>query len=149
MSNQVNLTARDFKSSSPGYSGAFKKLGGEVTKNLSLSQQKALYEKLKEHKGSFNSVQDAFKDLKKDTKDGISKYAVGRMERAFKNKGTSAINKNPSLQARQSGYTGISSAVKVEKANAEMASRATGPQLSGNLMRKSSVIMGSGLIVKR
>jgi hypothetical protein len=149
MSNPINLTARDFSSSRPKFSGAFKKLGGEVTKNLSLSQQKALYEKMKEHKGSYGSVQEAFKDLKKDKKDGVSSFAVSRMEKAFGRRGESAIKKNSSLQAGQSDYRGISSAVRIEKANAEMANRAAGPQLSQNLVNRTSGAMNSGLVVKR
>ena len=145
MNNRINLTTGDFESSNPKHSGAFKKLGGEITKNLSLSQQKSLYEKLKEHKGSVNSVQEALRDLKRDTKDGVSGYAVGRMERAFKDRGKSDINKNSSLQARQSE----SSTARIEKASADITKRASGPQLSQNLVNRTSGAMNSGLIVKR
>lgn len=150
MSNRINLTTSDFKSPDPSRSGAFKKLGGEITEGLSLSQQKALYEKMKENKGSFDTVRDTFKDLEKNKSDGISKFAVGRMERAIRNRNKLGMNRNPSLQTGQFGYVGISSAAKAEKVNAEMASRPPGSKgLSGDLMKKNMAVTNTGLIIKR
>lgn len=132
-----------FSASDPRNSGAFKKLGKEVTKNLSLSQQKALYEKFKEHEGSFDVVRETFKDLKKDKTDGVTTYAVGRMEQALRNKN------NINSQKKSISHASSNYSIKNRQSIIPTQRPTSGVQLNANLVRKNSGLMNSGLVVKR